>query len=128
MFEWSEEHLGPNPFVRVARGECGAGQFQLEFLPEDLEDEDVPQQLQVVGQLCRDQGRAVVKCLNSTILYTVNPQWRKTDAYDLKVLTIVTDVSSCNALPQNMMCSVGEGDRMKRGIAGHIVLTYARGG
>lgn len=128
IFEWSEEHLGPNPFMRVGRGECSAGRFQLEFTPSDLENEEVPQQLQVVGQLCRDQGKAVVACLDNTILYTVNPQWRPTPTYDLKVLSVVTEISSCGSLPGNVMCSVGASDDMKKGIAGHVVLTYANGG
>merc|ERR1719359_2104954 len=51
IFEWSEEQLGPNPFMKVGQGQCSAGRFQLEFTPSDLENEEVPQQLQVVGQL-----------------------------------------------------------------------------
>lgn len=41
--EWSEELLGPNPFVRLSC-ECD-NQFQLEFFPENLKDSEVPQQL-----------------------------------------------------------------------------------
>ena len=40
--EWSEELLGPNPFTRLP-GTCD-DQFQLEFFPEHLKNEDVPQQ------------------------------------------------------------------------------------
>merc|ERR1711904_400544 len=101
--------------MKVARGECDAGRFQLEFIATDLQNEEVPQQLQVVGQLCQDQGKAVVNCMGSTIMYTVNP-YCKTDVYHLKVLTVVTEISSCPALPQNMMCAVGNGETSKKGI------------
>merc|ERR1711904_767691 len=81
IFEWSEEHLGPNPFVKV--GECSS-QFQLEFSPQDLQHEDVPQQLQVVGELCRERGKAIVNAMGGTIVYTVDPNRPRTGAYDLK--------------------------------------------
>ena len=42
LAEWSEELLGPNPFVRLP-GSCDR-QFQLDFFPEHLKSEDVPQQ------------------------------------------------------------------------------------
>merc|ERR1712124_19233 len=79
------------------------------------------------GQLCQDQGKAVVNCMGSTIMYTVNP-YCKTDVYNLKILTVVTEISSCSALPQNMMCPIGDGETSRKGIAGHVVLTYAKGG
>merc|ERR1719160_135261 len=84
IHEWSEQHLGPNPFIKV--GEIDR-QFQLEFVPSDLAHEDVPQQLQVVGELCRDEGKAIVSAMADTILYTVDPKRAKTGMYDLKVLT-----------------------------------------
>merc|ERR1712232_1209569 len=80
IHDWSEEHLGPNPFVKV--GECDS-QFQLEFVPADLQNEEVPQQLQVVGQLCGDSGKAVVTALGGTIVYTVRPDRPMTNRYDL---------------------------------------------
>lgn len=64
IHEWSEEHLGPNPFLKV--GECDS-QFCLEFVPSELQHEDVPQQLQVVGELCADKGKAVVNAMGCTI-------------------------------------------------------------
>merc|ERR1711862_233472 len=117
IHEWSEEHLGPNPFIKV--GEVDQ-QFQLDFVPLDLAHENVPQQLQVVGELCRDQGKALVKALGGTILYTVDPKRPRTGLYDLKVLTVVTDTSDgLPNLPGEMKCSVGEGGSMKKGAAGH---------
>jgi hypothetical protein len=126
IYEWSEQHLGPHPFIKV--GEVSQ-QFQLDFVPSDLTYEDVPQQLQVVGELCRDQGKAFVNAMSNTILYTVDPKRSKTGAYDLKVLTVVTDTS--DGLPNlndEMKCSIGEGESMKKGAAGHVTLTYPSGG
>lgn len=126
IYEWSEQHLGPNPFVKV--GQCNS-QFQLEFAPQDLEHEDVPQQLQVVGELCKEQGKAVVSAMGGTILYTVNPKRPRTGSYDLKILTIVTDASDgLQQVQEQMKCSIGEGESMKKGVAGHVTLTYPSGG
>merc|ERR1711879_682535 len=126
LAEWSEQHLGPNPFKQV--GQCNH-QFKLEFIPSDLQGEDVPQQLQVVGELCTERGEAVVSALSNTIVYTVKPDRQATDVYDLKVLTIVSDFASTSApIPDHMKCSVGNGSNQKRGAAGHVVLTYKSGG
>jgi len=199
--DWSELHLGPNPFSKM--GNCDK-QFQLEFVPSELRNEEVPQQLQVVGELCAEQGKAVVSAMSDTIVYTVNPRRKETDRYKLKVLTVVSNYHGGNApssddeedqdapndgtpgkdalgqeiaseadtqvpedlsqmettgnsaskpaglaalqsnasaspwqrrraaprpsLPEAMMCSIGEGDHAKRGMAGHVALTYAAGG
>merc|ERR1712057_75080 len=110
--EWNEELLGPNPFMQV--GEC-SDQFALEFDPKELQNEEVPQQLQVVGELCADQGKAVVSAMGDTIVYTVDPERKGTCLYDLKVLTVVTDLSSSriNKDTKTKMCTVGEGDGMR---------------
>merc|ERR1711881_520310 len=105
IHEWSEEHLGPNPFLEV--GEC-KDKFCLKFVPSELQDEEVPQQLQVVGELCADKGKAVVNAMGGTIVYTVNPKRQATDAYDLKVLTVATD---CGSFPDDLKCEVGEGEK-----------------
>jgi len=133
IFEWSEDILGPNPFLSV--GECDH-QFRLEFIPGDLTNEEVPQQLQVVGELCKDSGKAVVSAMGSTIVYTVNPKRQQTDKYELKVLTVATqfgDASDRSGLA-DAKCSIGErgflgmGGSFKEGAAGHVTLTYAEGG
>jgi len=123
--EWSEEILGPNPFAKVST--CDQ-QLQLEFLPADLQQEDVPQQLQVVGELCREQGKAIIGALSDTIVYTLNPRRQDTQMYSLKVLTVMTDCGGFANLPEAMMCSIGSGSGEKRGMAGHVLLTYASGG
>lgn len=124
--EWSEEQLGPNPFLKLQQ-ECDR-QFQLDFLPEELQHEEVPQQLQVVGELCAQQGKAVVAALGGTIIYTVNPTRTQTQLYDLKVLTVVSTWSGATEMPEAMKCSVGVGEHEKCGAAGHVTLTYASGG
>jgi len=126
IFEWSEEQLGPNPFLKL--GSCDH-QFSLEFEPSELQNEEVPQQLQVVGELCADKGKAIVSAMGDTIVYTVDPKRKQTDLYDLKVLTVVTDFcGDSSQISDNMKCVVGEGDKQKRGAAGHVTLTYAEGG
>jgi len=56
--------------------------------------------------------------LPSTIVYTVNPKRPATDVYTLKVLTVVSDLDT--RVPEHMMCSVGEGETVKRGAAAHV--------
>lgn len=122
IFDWSEEQLGPNPFLQL--GGC-SGQIMFEFAPAELANEEVPQQLQVVGELCGDKGKAVIEAMGDTIVYSVNPTRAKTDKYDLKVLTVVTDGVH---VAENMKCAVGEGDNRRSGAAGHVTLTYKEGG
>lgn len=130
IFEWSEEELGPNPFMKV--GACHE-YFQIEFVPSELQNEEVPQQLQVVGELCSEQGKASVAANGNTIVYTVNPHRASTALYDLKVLTVVTAHDGVE-VPEALHCSVGsdtDGDKngkVRRGVAGHVALTYAAGG
>jgi len=123
--EWSEELLGPNPFTRLP-GTCD-DQFQLEFFPEHLKNEDVPQQLQVVGELCAQDGKAAVGALSDTILYTLNPRRKATQVYQVKVLTVVTKWRG-SEIPEAMKCEVQHGDARKRGVAGHVALSYPSGG
>jgi hypothetical protein len=129
IYDWSEQHLGPNPFVKV--GECDS-QFQLEFVPAELQNEEVPQQLQVVGQLCSDEGKAIVTALGGTIVYTIKPDRPKTDVYDLKVLTVATDFGGSDfggpPIADSLKCSIGVGESLRRGAAGHVTLNYASGG
>lgn len=131
IHEWSEEQLGPNPFMQV--GTCDR-QFCLEFFPSQLQNEEVPQQLQVVGELCADKGKAVVTAMGSTILYTVNPMRKPSDLYALNVLTVVTDYAPDDfdhqdgGIQDEAKCTICNGDTQKTGLAGHVTLTYAEGG
>jgi hypothetical protein len=127
LAEWSEDQLGPNPFMKLQTHSC-SHQFVLDFLPSELQDEEVPQQLQVVGELCSGQGRAVVAAMGNTIVYTLNPHRVATQRYEVKVLTVVSDIAGCPDVPEAVKCSVGSGSDEKRGAAGHVTLTYESGG
>lgn len=82
------------------------------------------------GGALRDSGKAVVHAMGGTVLYRVNPQRRGTDAYNLKVLTVVSQHSSEERRPwsDDIACSVGTGPGQKRGSAGLVSLTYRNGG
>lgn len=132
--EWSEEQLGPNPFIKLSQ-ECDE-RFQLDFVPSDLRNDEVPQQLQVVGELCAAEGKATIGALGGTIMYTVNPTRTPTDLYVLRVLTVVGNAALHNAgatnecvdIPEAIKCRVGPDAAEKTGAAGHVTLTYASGG
>mmetsp|Transcript_28416 Transcript_28416/g.65911 ORF Transcript_28416/g.65911 Transcript_28416/m.65911 type:complete len:381 (-) Transcript_28416:169-1311(-) len=127
IHEWSADCLGPNPFKIV--GSCSKN-FTLEFVPQELQNEEVPQQLQVVGELCAADGRAVVRAMGNTIAYTVNRDREQTDRYDLKVLTVVTADGSgvAQGLEHYSQCETGSGAAVRTGCAGHVTLTYGSGG
>ena len=126
LSEWSEELLGANPFVNLPSS-CNH-QFQLDFFPEHLKNDEVPQQLQVVGELCATDGRAVVSAMGDTIVYTINPKRPQTDAYQLQVLTVVSSWSGGGSVPEAMKCEIEHNGSSKRGVAGHVTLTYPSGG
>ena len=94
------ELLGANPFVNLPSS-CNH-QFQLDVFPEHLKNDEVPQQLQVVGELCATDGRAVVSAMGDTIVYTINPKRSQTDAYQLQVLTVVGSWSGGGSVPEAM--------------------------
>jgi len=127
LAEWSEDQLGPNPFMKLQAHTCNH-QFILDFLPSELKNDDVPQQLQVVGELCSEQGRAVVAAMGDTIVYTLNPQRAPTQRYKVNVLTVASKIEGCLDVPEALKCSVGSGSDEKRGAAGHVTLTYESGG
>lgn len=68
----------------------------------------------------------------------MNPDRQQTEVYDLKVLTVVTDYCGDRLsrrgsqipgeTPDKMKCVIGHGDGQKKGVAGHVTLTYAEGG
>merc|ERR1711939_81180 len=121
--DWDEGLLGPNPFVKIG---TFSQSFKLHFDAADLAA-CPSSQLQKVGELCGDKGHAVVSAMSDTIAYTVDPAKTRHDAYTVKVLTIVTEMSNCRLdkmLPEAMRCEVGA----KYGSAGHVALTYPSGG
>lgn len=123
--QWSEPHLGPNPFVKV--GEC-QGHLQLRF--DAARVAACPSaQLQRAGDLC-ERGRAQVEALAGTVVFTVDgsvlPQAIGT--YALEVLTVVDHATGLDelarVLPVHQLCEAAG----HRGAAGHVVLRYASGG
>jgi hypothetical protein len=117
---WSENLLGPNPFVKCA--EFG-GSFQLSFDPAVL-SACPSAQLQKLGELASN-GKAELHAMPSTIALSV--QWSKADnsAYECKVLTAMTKFEGKPVCPsQGQGCEAGG----KRGWAGHVLLTYPSGG
>lgn len=126
ILEWSEEHLGPSPFIQLPDG-CNS-QFKIEFFPTQLQQTGVPQQLQVVGDLCLENGFAVVQAMSNTILYTIKPDVG-TSRYTLKVLTVVSQHDGGQPADDQKCSIVSESsDVMKRGFAGHVMLNYESGG
>lgn len=81
----------------------------------------------MVGELCAQDGKAAVGALSDTILYTLNPRRKATQVYQVKVLTVVTKWRG-SEIPEAMKCEVQHGDARKRGVAGHVALSYPSGG
>jgi len=122
--DWRVDLLGPNPFVKV--GEFGDS-FKLSFDPVALAKTS-SSQLQKVGEMCA-KGDAVVKAMGSTICYTIDPKKAAHNAYQLEVLSVITETSTFDvdaALPEgsDLRCKAGRGS----GAAGHVLVTYPSGG
>ena len=81
----------------------------------------------MVGELCAQDGKAAVGALSDTILYTLNPRRKATEVYQVKILTVVTKWRG-SEIPEAMKCEVQHGDVTKRGVAGHVALSYPSGG
>lgn len=120
--DWSEPHLGPNPFVKV--GEF-SGPFSLRFSPQAL-TACPSAQLQKVGEMC-DAGRVEVHALGGTIAFAVDARRAAAAAagaaYALEVLTVATDLRGVS-VPAAVACEAGG----HRGAAGHVLLRYPTGG
>jgi hypothetical protein len=104
IHDWSEELLGPNPFVN--RGTT-CSPMKLTFVPEALVD-CCNAQLQNVGKMC-ESGEAIVKVMGGTIVFDISAQKSDTDRYATEVLT------RCVNSPGGETC-------------GHVMLTYPSGG
>merc|ERR1712232_803905 len=120
--QWPVDQLGPNPFVKI--GEFG-GHMRLEF--DRTRVAECPSaQLRNAQELSSD-GSCLVKCLSSTIAYTVDKRVISSQTpYKLDVLTVATEVPGIAIanLPAEQVCEFGN----KRGAAGHVCLTYPSGG
>ena len=85
--EWKPDILGPNPFQNI--GETWQP-FELGFNPEELK-ECPSAQLQIVGEMA-EGGKCNLNFTPSTILYTVDHHVNTEGFYDVKVLTVVTNI------------------------------------
>ena len=95
--EWKgNEGLGPNPFQKVGEH---SGQFELHFKNGELK-ECPSAQLQSVGQLA-DGDKCYVEAISGTIVYSVDKTKLNHNSYELKVLTVATNLKPPSA---NLEC------------------------
>jgi hypothetical protein len=118
MIDWDVKLLGLNPFIRLAESHSF---INLKFKPDVLE-KCPSSQLKMVGQLC-DKGRASLKALDSTIVFTVNNSKVDASKYQLQILTIVTETGGYEI---GWQYSLHEIDG-KRGTVGHALIKYHNG-
>jgi len=118
--DWREDLLGPKPFKKVTEF---SHNFKIGFDPQVLAG--CPSaQLQKLGELAND-GTASLHAMGGTIAFTVD--WAKADcqAYQCKVLTVMTEHDGRQVAPTaGQGCETGG----HRGLAGHVLLTYPSGG
>ena len=125
--DWDPEHLGPLPFSQLPGG-CSTS-FDLGFDSDELVASPSAQ-LNVVGQLCAD-GSASSHAMGGTIVYCLDEagaEAARAAGVGLKVLTVVEKVDgmACATDPRFMRRLSTAGGR--RGLAGHVLLTYPSGG
>lgn len=118
--KWDESLFGPKAFQQIG---IFAGHFILRFDPEILKQCTLSQ-LQVVGELGADEGRAIVDAFAETIIFTLSGEAESSTAYTVEILTVQTswgdNVKSVRGIPAKI------GDHI--GTIGHAVLTYPTGG
>jgi hypothetical protein len=112
--EWDTSALGPNPFKNC--GEFG-GNFTIRFISSELA-QCPSAQLQRVAELC-EEGTVQVHAMGSTIIFSVDNAKTDTSRYQLKVLTVAN-------IPERHSSDCRVGDYT--GFAGHVLLTYPKGG
>ena len=120
---WDETIMGPNPFVRC--GECSRT-LMLNFSKKTLQ-ECPSSQLQQVAKLS-DRGEARLSAMGGTCLFSVDHAKSDTTEYTIEVLTVVSSVDNDRDV-LNTSCEVdADGIGLKKGCAGHVLLTYPNGG
>ena len=120
---WDETIMGPNPFVRC--GECNSS-LMLNFSKKILED-CPSSQLQQVAKLS-EKGEACLMAMGGTCLFSVDHAKSDTTEYTIDVLTIVS-LFDGNCSVSDTSCEVdADGIGLKKGCAGHVLLTYPNGG
>eukprot|EP01116_Phalansterium_solitarium_P023658 TRINITY_DN8400_c0_g1_i1.p1 TRINITY_DN8400_c0_g1~~TRINITY_DN8400_c0_g1_i1.p1 ORF type:complete len:413 (+),score=96.47 TRINITY_DN8400_c0_g1_i1:142-1239(+) len=118
--EWSEPHLGRNPFVQLG---AFAGSFELRFSPAGLA-QCPSSQLRTVGELC-EKGVAAVKAMSNTIVYSVDAARADNSDYTLQVLTVATRLGVFVLDDYKPKLVTVDGHQ---GAAGHVLLRYPSGG
>lgn len=115
--DWSENLLGPNPFVMLG---TTSTKLSLRFEPDTLKNSSNAQ-LRNVGDMC-ESGNAIVNVMCGTIVFTVSHNRPATELYDLEVLTICSP--SNITYEETDMLEIGQ----YTGTAGHVTLKYNNGG
>lgn len=119
--DWNTSILGPNPFLQIG---SFSSSFQLQFDPEVLK-KCPSSQLATVGKLC-NTGKAGLHALGGTILFTVDPNYKVQDKFNLEILSIVTEVDG-HPVFTDKPCSISVKGESLRGAAGHVLLSYPTG-
>ena len=88
LMNWNEDLFGKNPFIKI--GEMSK-KFILNFEPETLINCQSPQ-IQLVGKLC-ENGSCEIHLMSGTIVFGVDKEKIDNSAYDLEILTLVTNVN-----------------------------------
>ncbi|MFO0652892.1 MAG: hypothetical protein U0326_42135 [Polyangiales bacterium] len=118
--------FGPCPLVKL--GEFSS-RFELRFDPATLRACGSAQ-LERVGELC-ENGEASVAALGGTIAYALDAEVAANAPYRAEVLTVATDFEGSPALSR--FADSLRGGRVSvvgahRGAAGHVRITFPRGG
>jgi hypothetical protein len=116
---WDETLLGKNPFVKEA--ECSKS-ISLYFDPTVLKN--CPSaQLQVVGELSSN-GEVTIHALGGTIVFSIDQSKLEEDLYDIKILTIATNVGNYKLGNCQRLSQIKE----RKGTIGHVMLSYKKTG
>jgi hypothetical protein len=116
---WDENLLGKNPFMK--EGECSSS-ISLYFDPQTLKD--CPSaQLQVVGELSSN-GEAKIHALGGTIVFSLDQSKMDENLYDLKILTIATEVGKFDIQHCQRLSQI----KNQKGTLGHVMISYKKTG
>ncbi len=95
LCNWDEKRFGLNPFKKI--GECSK-YFNLKFDAETLKKCESPQ-LQIVGTLC-ESGECSINVMGGTIVFGVDKEKIDSEAYELKVLSVIDNKEAFNLTNQ----------------------------
>jgi len=119
--DWDESLLGPKAFIATG---SFRDNFTLRFDPKSLKQCTLGQ-LQTVGELGSEEGRAVIKALPNTICFSLSDDAKISSEYTVEVLTVQNEWGDSSIeLPEKDTVTIGE----HTGAIGHAILTYPSGG